>query len=290
MILATLLASTVFSQSSRPFSIEGHRGARGYVPENTIPSFKKALDLGADTLELDVVVTKDGKLVVSHDPWFSSIISLDKTGKPIAADKQRENNIFKMTYDEVKLFDVGSIGNKDFPLQEKMKVAKPLLQDLFKEIAKYVKSKKLKAPRYNIEIKTELNGDDIFNPKPDVFAKLVYDEIVAGKMQKLVIVQSFDVRPLQELRKITKTMPIALLVANKEGVEKNLEKLGFDPDSYSPHFSLVDIAMMTECRKRGIKVIPWTVNEIPDFERMKAFNLDGIITDYPDRAVRIFKN
>ena len=122
-----LMTASVFSQSSRPFSIEGHRGARGWLPENTIPSFKKALEQGADTIELDVVVTKDNKLVVSHEPWFSSMISLDKDGKPIPADKQKEFNIYKMDYAEVRQFDVGSIGNKDFPQQQKMKVAKPHL-------------------------------------------------------------------------------------------------------------------------------------------------------------------
>lgn len=291
LFFALILSTSVIAQTPRPFSIEGHRGARGYVPENTIPSFKKALDQGADTLELDVVVTKDGKLVVSHEPWFSSNISLDKDGNRIAPEKQRDNNIYKMTYDEVKLFDVGSIGNKDFPMQEKMKVVKPLLKDVFAEISRYVKAQKLSAPRYNVEIKTEgPNGDDVFHPKFDAYAKLVYAEIKAGKMLKHVIVQSFDVRPLQELRRIDPKLPLALLVGNKDGVEKNLEKLGFTPDTYSPHFSLVDAAMMSLCRSRGMKVIPWTVNEIADLERMKPFDLDGIITDYPDRAVRVFKN
>ncbi len=291
LLFALLLNTSVFAQAPRPFSIEGHRGARGYVPENTIPSFKKALDQGADTLELDVVVTKDGKLVVSHEPWFSSNISLDKDGNRIAPEKQRENNIYKMTYNEVKLFDVGSIGNKDFPMQEKIKVVKPLLKDVFTEISKFVKQQKLAAPRYNIEIKTEgPTGDGVYHPNADVYARMVYAEIKAGKMLKHVIVQSFDVRPLQELHKVDPKLPLALLVGNKDGVEKNLEKLGFKPDTYSPHFSLVDAAMMSLCRSRGMKVIPWTVNEIADLERMKPFDLDGIITDYPDRAVRVFKN
>jgi glycerophosphoryl diester phosphodiesterase len=289
VILLLLLAANMFSQTTRPFSIEGHRGARGWMPENTIPSFQKALSLGADTLELDVVVTMDGKLVVSHEPWFSSIISLDKNGNPIPADKQKENNIYKMTYAEVRQFDVGSIGNKDFPLQEKMRVAKPLLSDVFKEVAKFVRDNKLPSPRYNIEIKTEPNGDDVFNPRPGPFAKIVYEVIRDAKMQKRVIVQSFDVRPLQEMRKIAKDIPLSLLVSNKEGVEKNLASLGFDPDTYSPHFSLVDLRTVSVCRNRGIKIIPWTINETADLERMKAFDLDGVITDYPDRAVNIFK-
>lgn len=289
LIISLLLLTTSAFPQTRPFSIEGHRGARGYVPENTIPSFKKALEQGADTLELDVVISKDNKVVVSHEPWFSSIISLDKGGKPIPADKQREYNIFQMPYSEVKLFDVGSIGNKDFPMQKKMKVAKPLLKDVFVEIAKYVRQNKLAAPRYNIEIKSNPDGDGKFHPAIDVFAKLVRDEVVAANLQKKVIIQSFDVRPLQELRKLDSKLPLALLVSNKDGIEKNLERLGFLPDTYSPHFSLVDAALVAACREKGLKIVPWTINEVADLERMKTFDLDGVITDYPDRAVKVFK-
>lgn len=240
-------------------------------------------------MELDVVISQDGRVVVSHEPWFSSVISLDKVGKPIPADKQREFNIFQMPYSEVKLFDVGSIGNKDFPLQEKMKVAKPLLGDVFIEIAKYVKEKKLAIPRYNIEIKSNPEGDGKFHPTIPVFTRLVLDEIVKAKMQKKVIVQSFDVRPLQELRKLDSKLPLSLLVSNKDGIEKNLERLGFLPDTYSPHYMLVDAALVAACRAKGLKIIPWTINETADMERMKTFGLDGIITDYPDRAVQVFK-
>jgi len=291
IFLAVLIfTANVSAQTPRPFSIEGHRGARGWVPENTIPSFKRALEQGADTLELDVVISKDEKVVVSHEAWFSSIISLDKDGNRIAPEEQRENNIYKMTYEEVKLFDVGSIGNKDFPMQEKMKVVKPLLSELFTEIAKFVKANKLTPPRYNIEIKTEgVSGDDVYHPKMEPFVSMVYEVIRNSKMAKYVIVQSFDVRPLQELRRLDRKMPLALLVSNKDGIEKNLERLGFLPDTYSPHFSLVDTELVSACRRKSVKIIPWTINELADLERLKAFDLDGIITDYPDRAVKVFR-
>ena len=261
------------------------------MPENTIPAFKKALELGADTLELDMVVTKDGKLVVSHEPWFSSAFSLDKSGQPIPPEKQRDFNIYKMNYDEVRQFDVGSLGNKDFPLQTKMRVAKPLLKDVFSEIAKFARDNKFPAPHYNIEIKTEgPTGDDVFHPKPDVFAKIVFDELRTDKMEKNVIVQSFDIRALQEMRKLSNEIVLSFLVSNSDGVVKNLDKLGFKPDIYSPNFMLVNAEMITTCHDRGIKVIPWTVNEIVDLERMRSLDLDGLITDYPDRAVKVFRN
>ncbi len=249
----------------------------------------KALEYGVDTLELDVVISRDNQIVISHEPWFSHVISLDKNGSPIPEEKEKEYNIYRMDYAEIKLYDVGSLGNKGFPEQQKMKVYKPLLRDVFSEVQKYIRKNKLKQVRYNIKIKSTPAGDGVFHPAASVFARMIYDEVLANKMQKNVIIQSFDVRPLQELRKLTVKLPLALLVMNKEGIEKNLEKLGFQPDAYSPHFSLVDEATVAYCRERNMKIVPWTVNEIADLKRMKTFDLDGIITDYPDRAVKVFR-
>ncbi len=287
LLFFTLL--TALSVYPQTFSIEGHRGARGWLPENTNPSFLKALEMGADTVELDLVVSRDNQLVVSHEPWFSSIISLDKNGDPIPAHQEKEHNIYKMKYAEVKLYDVGSLGNKNFPLQQKIKVYKPLLKDVFKEVNKYARKNKLGNIRFNIEIKSNPDWDNIFTPPPAVFAKMVYQEIIKNKMEKNVIVQSFDVRQLQELRKFSVKLPLALLVGNKDGIEKNLERLGFQPDTYSPNYLLVDKALVDYCRGRNLKIVPWTVNEMTDFEKMKQFDLDGIITDYPDRAVQIYR-
>ncbi len=284
-----MTAINTFSQTPPAFDIQGHRGARGLMPENTIPAFIKALDLGVDTLELDTVVSRDGKLVVSHEAFFSSEISLDKNASPISAEKQKEFNLYKMNYAEIKSFDVGSLGNRRFPEQQKIKTYKPLLADVFKETQKYIRNNRLKQTIYNIETKSTSAGDNIYHPAPTVFARLLYDEIIKSKMQKFVTIQSFDVRTLQEFKKFPVKMPLVLLVENKDGIEKNIEKLGFQPDVYSPHFSLVDEQTVKYCRAKGIKIIPWTVNEISDLERMKKFNLDGIITDYPNRAIDIFR-
>lgn len=295
LLLGVLLSFSInaFAQTAdktvAEFDIEGHRGARGLAPENTIPAFIKAVELGANTLELDVVVSRDGKVVVSHEPFFSSVISLDPNGKLIPKEKEKDFNIYALTYEEIKKFDVGSIGNKDFPEQQKIKAYKPLLSEVFAETQGYVRKNKLKPVRYNVEIKSDAAGDDVFHPLPAKFAKMVYDEIKRTKMENFVIIQSFDVRALQEMKRIVPTMPLALLVMNKDGIEKNIAKLGFQPNAYSPHFSLVDEETVKFCRARKIKIIPWTVNEIADLERMKTFDLDGIITDYPNRAVKVFR-
>ncbi len=291
ILLFLILSFTinVIPQTARFVSIEGHRGARGYLPENTIPSFKLAIDQGSDTIELDVVITKDKKVIVSHEPYFSSVISLDPQGKKIAKESEREHNIYKMTFAETKKYDVGSIGNAGFPEQKPIKVNKPLLTEVFREIEKYTKSKKIARVRYNIEIKSSPEGDGAFHPAPAEVVSLVMDDIAKFKLQDHVIVQSFDVRPLQEIRKSHPKLPLALLVGNPEGAEKNLAKLGFIPDTYSPHFSLVNEALVKFCREKGLKVVPWTINEVADLERMKTFDLDGVITDYPDRAVKVFR-
>ncbi len=289
LLIILMLSINAFAQTIEKFDIQGHRGARGLLPENTIPAFLKALELGVDTLELDTIVSRDGKLVVSHEPFFSSEISLDKTGAPIPPEKQKEYNIFKMDYAEIKLYDVGSLGNRRFPEQQKLKTYKPLLSEVFKETQKYIRANKIKPVMYNIETKSTAAGDNVFNPPPAVFARLLYDEIIKNKMQKFVTIQSFDVRTLQEFKKFKVKMPLVLLVENKDVIEKNIEKLGFQPDVYSPNYLLVDEVTVKYCRKKKIKIIPWTVNEITDLERMKKFNLDGIITDYPNRAIKIFR-
>ncbi len=291
VILFLILAFTVnlASQSSKEISIEGHRGARGYLPENTIPSFILALEQGADTLEMDVVISRDNKVVVSHEAWFSSVVSLDPKGDRISKEAERGHNIYTMTYKEIKRYDVGSIGNEGFPQQKKLKAHKPLLADVFTAAEKYAREKKIGPIRYNIEIKSNPQGDNLFHPMPAAFVELVLADVVKFKLDKRVILQSFDVRPLQELRKTSPHIPLALLVSNKDGIEKNLERLGFVPDTYSPNFSLVDSKLVEYCRKHNMKLVPWTVNEVADIERMKTLALDGIITDYPDRAVRVFR-
>jgi glycerophosphoryl diester phosphodiesterase len=108
-------------------------------------------------------------------------------------------------------------------------------------------------------------------------------------MQKFVTVQSFDMRTLQEFKKFPVKMPLVLLVQNKDGIEKNIVNLGFQPDVYSQNYLLINQATVKYCREKQIKIVPWTVNEIAALKRMKQFNLDGIITDYPDRVIRIFR-
>ncbi|MBX3244483.1 MAG: glycerophosphodiester phosphodiesterase [Acidobacteria bacterium] len=287
--LLIFTAVTIAAQDVKQVGIVGHRGAKGYFPENTIPSFILAIEQGADTIEIDVVISQDKKVVVSHDHWFSSSFSTAPDGTRVTKEKEREHNIYKMTYDRVAKYDVGKFGNTGVPGQIPLTVHKPLLTEVFAAVEKYTTERGLPPVWYNIEIKSSPQGDNIYHPETPEFVDLILKDINAYGLGKRVILQSFDVRPLQLIHKISPDTVISFLVSNQLGVEKNLENLGFVPDTYSPSFSLMNEELVRYCREKRIKLVPWTVNNVDDMIKMRDLGIDAIITDYPDRAVKVFR-
>ncbi|MFY7911352.1 MAG: glycerophosphodiester phosphodiesterase [Emticicia sp.] len=287
-LLFLIFPILTFAQTME-FEIQGHRGSRGLMPENTIPAFKKAIDLGVHTLELDVVISKDKKVVVSHDPFFNPNCTTDPSGKFIT--KENQGNLYQLTYDEIKKYDVGLRGNKDYPEQQKVAVYKPLLEDMIRESEKYAKSKGVKPLKYNIEIKSEEKEYDISQPKVEEFSDLVYKVIIKQLPPERVTLQSFDYNVLkfwhkQIEQKKYKPITLSALIEpfDNNDVKFNLEKLGFKPQIWSPYFAQATEKRVKELHELGIKVIPWTVNKREDMEKVKAVGCDGLITDYPDRA------
>lgn len=266
------------------FDLQGHRGARGLMPENTVDAFLLALDLGVTTVELDLAVTKDHQIVVSHEPWMSSTICLQPDGSEISGDEEKRFNIYQMNYEEVRRFDCGSRGNEDFPEQQKMPAAKPLLRDVIIAIEHQIKSRGSYEVDYNIEIKSSPAGDDKFHPSPEVFSDLVYNLIDQYLPLERVVIQSFDFRVLKYWHEKYPTIRLSVLIDNMRTVDYNLRTLGFHPSVYSPHFRVLTKAKVDYLKKLKIRVIPWTVNDTEDMKRMLEWNVDGFITDYPDRA------
>lgn len=270
------------------FDIQGHRGCRGLMPENTIPAFLKAIDLGVTTLELDVVVSKDGLLVVSHEPYLSPIICTNEEGENF--EDEKKYNLYQMTYLEISKCDCGSKVHPRFPEQQKMKVSKPLLTDMIDAVENYLKEKKLAPIMYNIETKSEPKTDNIAHPAPADFVKLLYKTLKEKGMLNRTTVQSFDMRTLQEIKKLDSGLSLALLIEKEPYFEKNIQELGFKPAIYSPYFVLVTDALVSYCKKENIKLIPWTVNDYETMLKLKVQGVDGIITDYPDRAMKLLSN
>jgi len=288
VLVALIFACHASKKVSDPllpaFDIEGHRGCRGLMPENTIPAFMKALELGVTTLEMDAVITKDKQVILSHEPFFNHEITTGPDGKYITEQDERNLNIYHMTYAQTQTYDVGLKPHPRFPNQRRLKATKPLLREVIENVEAYHKLKGGPAVFYNIETKTQPATDNTYHPAPEEFVRTLMNVINAEKISNRVIIQSFDFRTLQIIHKRYPAMRTAALIEDfdKRPLEEQLKTLGFMPTIYSPAYSLVTKELVDKCHERQIKVIPWTVNDKAAIEQMKAVGVDGIITDYPD--------
>lgn len=282
LLILLLITSSIISFAQTNFDVQGHRGARGIMPENTIEGMLRALDLGVTTLEMDIVISKDKQAVVSQEPYFNHEFSLTPAGKEILFKDEKKNNIYKMNYAEVRKFDVGSKKHPRFPGQQKFKAYKPLLGELIDSVENYVKVNRLAKPDYNIETKLIRKGDGIFQPSPALYIEIIMAIVKQKKMEKRVIIQSFDIRTLQYLHKKYPKIRTSLGIDEKEDFEINIKDLGFKPTIYSPYSVLVGKSLVDKCHAAGIKIIPWTVNSVKDLKYLISLGVDGILTDYPN--------
>ena len=282
ILLFTLLLLSLQMQAQKNFMLLGHQGARGIMPENTIPGMLKALDLGVNVLDMDVVVSKDQQVVLSHEPYFNHEISTQPNGKAITFKDQKNFNLFKMDYAAIKKFDVGTKVHGRFPGQMKMKAYKPLLRETIDAVEAYVKSNKMRKPTYNIETAFIRKGDLEFQPEAAVIIELIMEIIKEKKLTKRVIIQSLDMRTLQYLHDAYPSITTSLMVDEKQDFEESIEKLGFKPTYYSPYFVLVGKGLIDRCHEAGVKIIPWTVNSAKDLKYLLNLGVDGVVTDFPN--------
>ena len=272
----------------KEFDLQGHRGYRGLYPENSTIGFLKSLDVGVNTIELDVVISKDKHVVVSHEPWISKNICIDQNGNRIINDKENFN-IYSMEYNEIKKFDCGIIGNEKFPDQKKISVFKPTLNYVIKIIENYIKEKGYKPINYNIEIKSSNETDLIFHPDVKEFSELVVNNIKNNKILERTTIQSFDFRVLKYINKNYPEIGLSVLVSENYDPQKNLDDLSFLPDIYSPNYKFINKEDLEYLKKKKIKIIPWTVNSYSDIAKILNLGVDGIISDYPERVLEIKK-
>jgi glycerophosphoryl diester phosphodiesterase len=272
------------TMTTTDFDKEGHRGCRGLMPENTIPAFKKAIDLGVNTLEMDVVITKDNQVILSHEPFFNHEITTKPDGKHVEENEEKLLNIYQMTYEETQKYDIGLKPHPRFTKQEKLAAHKPKLADVIDSAEAYAQRKGIPALQYNIETKTTPERDSIYHPKPAEFVELLVDVIKEKKIEERVIIQSFDIRTLQYLHSKYPNIKTAYLFEppSDKSLTERLTLLGFKPTIYSPAYQTLTAEVIKECKDAGIKVIPWTVNEVSAMNELKKMGVDGIISDYPD--------
>lgn len=267
--------------SPHTIDIQGHRGSRGHLPENTLPAFLSAIEQGATTLELDLALTADTQFVISHEPWISSEICLNSNQNKLGEDAKVAHNIFHMPYSRVKTFDCGTLNPSQFPNQKSIQLPKPLFSQLLDTL-----SKRTQPIPINAEIKSKPQWDSLYYPSTEFFVDHLLKILDEYNYTQQSTIQSFDPRPLNYLGKNSKPK-IALLVGQSENPYKKLSQLHFKPDILSPHHLLVDSALLNHTHSQNIDLIPWTVNDTLRMKQLINLKVDGIITDYPDRLASI---
>ena len=266
------------------FDLQGHRGCRGLRPENTLPAFEEALRLGVTTLELDVVISRDEHVVVSHDPWFNPVLTTLPDGSPMPEEAALDYKLFEMDYDEISRFDVGLRPHPLFPRQKKMPAVKPRLDEVIAFAESYQAACTSSKVRYNIETKSTVEGDHILHPIPERFVDLLLVVITESGIATRTTIQSFDVRTLRVVNERQSACLTSLLIDEQSGneIDEQIAELGFRPDIYSPHYRLVSQSLIERARQLDIQVLPWTVNDAGEMKSLLAMGVDGFITDYPD--------
>lgn len=305
--LTAVAAALLFLTSTESLlgvEIQGHRGARGLLPENTLPSFAKAISIGVDVLELDTAVTADGVVVVSHDPQLSPEFTRGANGEWITPPGPV---IAALSLAEIRTYDVGKIRpnsdySKRFPEQTPVDGTPiPTLE----EVAALVASSGNRAIRFNIETKVRPDGAAL-TFAPEAFAERLVATVRASGIAERTVVQSFYWRTLTHVHAIAPEISTACLTSEQSWLD-NIGRDAGGPSSWtgmdvndfggsvprmvkasgcaiwSPYFGDVDKALLDEAHVLGLKVIVWTVNEPGQMRTLINIGVDGIITDYPDR-------
>lgn len=266
--------------------VQAHRGGAGLMPENTIQAMKHALDMGVNTLELDLQLSKDGLVVVSHDPYFHSRYATRPDGTEVKKDDSKEY-IYTMDYEQVAKYDVGKRESIVWPEKACFPAVKPLAEDLIDFVENYTKEMGYSPVRYNIEVKSkhaEGEGKNwpYYHDLADACVKLLLSKHLGDRL----VVQCFDHRALNHMHEKFPELHYSYLVdAKAPDFETYMAKLNFTPKWLSPHHSITDETLVKKCREKGMKIVPWTVDKPEDIKRMIDLGVDSIISNYPDRVL-----
>lgn len=270
--------------------VHGHRGCRGLRPENTLPAFLHAAALGVEVLELDVVISQDQQVVVSHEPWLMARLGRGPQGQRISTAQERDYNLHQLPYATIRQCGVGEWPHPDFPAQQPVPSYRPLLREVFQQAAAAQQQAGRPALRYSVELKSSPAGDGIFNPAPSVFVDLVVAELRAAAVVPQTTLLSFDARILRAARQAYPELALCLLIEDYLPPAATLfAALGFQPETLGPDFHLLSAELVAELRLHypTLRLVPWTVNTPADLRLVRSWNVAGITTDYPDRLLQL---
>lgn len=270
----TLLATLTVMGAEKKIIVHGHRGARALRPENTLPAFDYAIKAGVDVLELDMAVTKDNVIVVSHDPILHG---------PVCTGPRESAVIHELTVAEVKQWDCGKVQNPRFPKQQSIPGTRmPTLDEVF-TLAQ------ASQVEFNIETKIFLDKPQ-YTPSPEEFAKLVLAVVRKHKLEKRVILQSFDYRTLIAMKKLEPSIRRSALMEDYD--KRDFVTAAGDAGNaeiVSPNDSLVTPKLVAEAHAAGLQVVPWTTNTPAGWERLVKAGVDAIISDDPAALIAWLK-
>lgn len=268
--------------------VHGHRGWRGHYPENSVIGFTEAVKLGVDVLEMDVVLSSDHQLIVSHDPFMHHEICTRPDGSEIMASEEETFNLYHMNVSEIQRYIIGQKNHPRFPEQQLIASHKPTLREVVDAVQPLLTDHQRQSIHWNIEIKSRPEWDEVFHPNPNVYASIAYEELKHTGILDFAVIQSFDARILTALHQIDPALKLVFLTEEKSfRTDQLIALLGFKPYGFSPYFPFVDQKMVEWCSHENIQLITWTVNEEKDIRHMIELGVTEIISDYPERVIRL---
>ena len=280
-LILTLLLTALSACDKKPIiDVQAHRGGAGLMPENTISAMRNALDLDVNTLEFDLQLSKDGKVVVSHDNYFHPRYATRPDGTLIQEDDPKEY-LYTMPYDSIVKYDVGLRFVDRWPTQKKVAEVKPLASELIDFAESYAK----KPVNYNIEIKSwPGEGEGTLWPEYHVFCDTCIPLLLSKNLDYRLVVQCFDTRALNYMHEKWPDLILSYLTEDYDGgdIEQLLKNLTFTPQWWSPESSVVTKENVDWCHAHGIGVVPWTVDDPAEMKRLVECGVEAIISNYPD--------
>ncbi len=270
-----MIALIQCSAPPRIVDVQGHRGARAVHPENSLPGFLYAAEIGVSTLELDVVVTAAGEVVISHEPWFNpEICRMGENGHV---------SLYPMALAAIQACDCGSWGHPRFPNQHPAPTFKPTLDQLVSALQEAGHT----GVGFNIEIKHEAAWVGLHAPEAEVAAAAVLGAIRRCGIAPWTTVQSFSADVLERVHAADAGVQTAWLMEDEKSVLEALACLTFRPDVYSPHHVLLSPEEVQRAQALGVRVVPWTVNDRARMQELLDWGVDGLISDDPALALEV---
>jgi glycerophosphoryl diester phosphodiesterase len=291
-----------------PFELQGHRGARGLKPENTLPGFEVALDLGVTSIETDVHLTRDGVPVLIHDPRITPRLCRRPRGST-APDPKTEPLISQLTLAELRGYRANrNPDRKRFPEQNGSLT--PLARNLarscgidpytpptLKDFLAFADSQANRAGRviFDLELKRvpyypQVIGDEFDGAKPGLLERQVEAVVAACGKSRRVRIRSLDHRAVRAIKSLSAEVATAILVAETAPVDPVALAKAAGADTYCPDYRFLDRTQVRQCHAAGVRVLPWTVNDETDWLRLIDWGVDGITTDYPNRLAELLRS